>query len=209
MVRFVFTLQLDLEVLTGAAICEQATLPMENLLTSEEAVIAAAASEAVALARAAAKSAKDAAMINSHKNSTKIDVKPTALTYEAVDSLSERPELTQLSVAGVSQISQSEGRSEVEEPTVEELQILQEELAKSIAVRSSRQPERKARRARAAEKASATVVSVKSGSMSKKKRASQEIDHSDPLRYLRQTTSSSKLLTATEEQELSEGIQVL
>ncbi|WOG95652.1 hypothetical protein DCAR_0414978 [Daucus carota subsp. sativus] len=187
----------------------EATLPMENLLTSEEAVIAAAASEAVALARAAAKSAKDAAMINSHKNSTKIDVKPTALTYEAVDSLSERPELTQLGVAGVSQISQSEGRSDVEEPTVEELQILQEELGKSIAVRSSRQPERKARRARAAEKASATVVSVKSGSMSKKKRASQEIDHSDPLRYLRQTTSSSKLLTATEEQELSEGIQAL
>ncbi|XP_074350897.1 RNA polymerase sigma factor sigB-like [Apium graveolens] len=193
----------------------EATLPMENLLTSEEAVIAAAASEAIALARAAAKSAKDAAMMISNKNSTKSDIKPTALTYEAEDSLSERTQLTQqretvqMGVLGGSQVDQSEWRSDVDEPTVEELQLLQEELSKSIAVRSCRQPERKARRARAAEKASATVVSVKSGSTSKKKRGSQEIDHSDPLRYLRQTTSSSRLLTAAEEQELSEGIQVL
>lgn len=187
---------------------------MENLLTSEEAVIAAAASEAVALARAAAKSAKDAAMMVSHKNLTQSNIKPTVLTYEAENSLSKRPQPTQLREtvqvgAGLSQIAQFGNESDVEEPTAEELQLLQEELSKSIAVRSSRQPERKARRARAAEKASATVVSVKSGSTSKKKRGSQEIDHSDPLRYLRQTTSSSRLLTANEEQELSEGIQVL
>lgn len=95
------------------------------------------------------------------------------------------------------------------EPTNEELQILQEQLSKGIAVRSKRQIERKARRDRAAEKAAANVVSVKSGSNSRKKRASvQDVDHSDPLRYLRSTTSTSRLLTATEEIELSEGIQV-
>lgn len=95
------------------------------------------------------------------------------------------------------------------EPTHEELELLQSQLSNGIAVRSRRQTERKARRTRAAEKAAATVVSVKSGSTVRKKRASlQDIDHSDPLRYLRATTSTSRLLTATEEIELSEGIQV-
>lgn len=95
------------------------------------------------------------------------------------------------------------------EPTHEELELLQAQLSNGIPVRSWRQTERKARRTRAAEKAAATVVSVKSGSTIRKKRASlQDVDHSDPLRYLRATTSTSRLLTATEEIELSEGIQV-
>lgn len=95
------------------------------------------------------------------------------------------------------------------EPTHEELELLQLQLSNGIAVKSRRQTERKARRTRAAEKAAATVVSVKSGSTVRKKRASlQDVDHSDPLRYLRVTTSTSRLLTATEEIELSEGIQV-
>ena len=70
------------------------------------------------------------------------------------------------------------------------------------------QPQWKARRARAAKKNSATVVSVKSGSSSQKRQGLQEIDHSDPLRYLGQKITSSILLTATAEQELSKGIQV-
>lgn len=93
------------------------------------------------------------------------------------------------------------------EPSHEELQLLQAELS-GIAVRSKRQTERKARRIRAAEKAATTVVSMKSGSTIKKKRSSVQDDRSDPLRYLRGTTSTSRLLTATEEIELSEGIQV-
>ena len=99
-----------------------------------------------------------------------------------------------------------------EKQDVEPLEEEEEELvAVSSAVRSTRQTERKARRAKGLEKtASGMQSSVKTGSSSRKKRvASQEIDHNDPLRYLRMTTSSSKLLTAREETELSEGIQVL
>ncbi|KAK6918275.1 RNA polymerase sigma-70 region 2 [Dillenia turbinata] len=96
------------------------------------------------------------------------------------------------------------------EPIHDELQQLQEELSKSVAVRSNHQAERKARRARAAEKASTSVVYVKSGSTRRRKRtSSQEVDYSDPLRYLRGTTGSSRLLTASEELELSAGIQDL
>ncbi|MCE5167206.1 hypothetical protein HAX54_042447, partial [Datura stramonium] len=94
------------------------------------------------------------------------------------------------------------------EPTHEELELLQTQLLDGIAVRSKRQNERKARRARAAERAAANVVSVKSGSTGRKRRASvQDVDYSDPLRYLRGTTSTSRLLTASEEHKLSEGIQ--
>ncbi|XVF06743.1 hypothetical protein REPUB_Repub06bG0076700 [Reevesia pubescens] len=96
------------------------------------------------------------------------------------------------------------------ELTNEDLELLEEQLSRSIAVRSKRQPERKARRTRAAEKAAANVVSVKSGSTNKKRRgALQDVDYSDPLRYLRGATSTSRLLTANEELELSEGIQDL
>lgn len=153
----------------------EATLPTETLLTSEEAVIAAAAAEAVTLARTAAKVAKDAAMMFSHHNSTKSDIKSTVLPSEADNSLFERPHLAQLretEQAGIVrelESAESEIESDSEEPTPEELELLQAEASKSIAVRSSRQPERKARRARAAERTSASVVSVKSGSTSKKK----------------------------------------
>ncbi|CAA3010123.1 RNA polymerase sigma factor sigB [Olea europaea subsp. europaea] len=95
------------------------------------------------------------------------------------------------------------------EPSHEELELLKAQLSRSIAVRSKRQIERKARRTRAAQKAAANVVCVKSGSTSRKKGVLQDIDYSDPLRYLRGTTSSSKLLTAAEEQKLSVGIQDL
>ncbi|KAK3007480.1 hypothetical protein RJ639_013579 [Escallonia herrerae] len=204
-----------------------ATLPTETLLTSEDAVIAAAAAEAVALAKAAVRFAKDAAMIVSHPKSSKPDGEPALILSEADNSLLQRAHLAQLTETGrVGVLGGSEAaaagleenhlllypleESDHVEPTQEELEVLHAELSKNIAVRSRRQTERKARRAKAAEKAAASVVSVKSGSMSRKKRASiQDIDYSDPLRYLRGTTSTSRLLTATEEQELSEGIQVL
>lgn len=149
-----------------------------------------------------------------HKNLETTYIEPIDITYESDSSLTERPQLAQLRqtvevlVVGESEVAQLEGGSDVEELTAGEADLLQAELLRSIAVRSKRQPQRKSRQARAAKKTSATVVSVNSGSTSPTKCGLQETDHSDPLRYLRQTSSSSKLLTATEEQELSEGIQV-
>lgn len=106
-------------------------------------------------------------------------------------------------------INNNEEESDDVEPTNEELESLEEQLFGNIAVRSKRQTERKARRARAAERASTNILSFKSSSSSRKKRtATQEVDYTDPLRYLRATTSISKLLSPTEELELSEGIQV-
>ncbi|KAF7850286.1 hypothetical protein BT93_L5659 [Corymbia citriodora subsp. variegata] len=199
------------------------TLATETLLTSDEAVIAAAAAEAVTLAKAALKSAKHAALMIRNESSSNIDSK-LELSSRTSTSLSKHAELLEVEHSNVlTELMEPEGglreenvmqysmdKSEDLEPTHEELQLLQEQLFESIAVRSQRQTERKERRVRAAEKAAANVVSVKSGSLSKKKRASlQDVDYSDPLRYLRGTTSGSKLLTATEETELSEGIQDL
>jgi phosphate starvation-inducible protein PhoH len=94
-------------------------------------------------------------------------------------------------------------------PTHEELALLEKQLSESIVVRSKRQTQRKAKRARAAEKAAANFVFMKSGSACKKKRVPvQEVDQSDPLRFFRGASTSSRLLSATEEVELSEGIQV-
>ncbi|GMN48616.1 hypothetical protein TIFTF001_017784 [Ficus carica] len=192
----------------------EAALATETLLTSEEAVIAAAAAEAVTLAKAAVKVAKDAALL------VRLSIRAESsslVPFEARNTKTVQA-ATRLGDSLRAEIALLEGHPPKEtakesddvEPTNEELQILQEQLSKGIAVRSKRQIERKAIRDRAAEKAAANVVSVKSGSNSRKKRASvQDVDHSDPLRYLRSTTSTSRLLTATEEIELSEGIQDL
>ncbi|KAM6543762.1 hypothetical protein CsatB_008209 [Cannabis sativa] len=196
----------------------QATLATETLLTSEEAVIAAAAAEAVTLAKAAVRVAKDAALLvktsEKQQSTSVVTLEASYSDFKGVHNM----KTTQAAVLGDSvgseialmQDQPLKCESDFEGPTCEELQALQEQLSSSTAVRSNRQTERKARRDRAAEKAAANVVSVKSGSNSRKKRSSvQDVDHSDPLRYLRSTTSSSRLLTGTEEIELSEGIQVL
>lgn len=201
-----------------------ATLATENLITSEEAVIAAAASEALALAKAAVKVAKDAAMMVSCKNYTESNGSNAGNSPLVDNSVSERSQIAHFSgraglrdskiseIAIGKNLSASYLLTETEDvgPSAEELEFLEAELSSSIAVRSNRQTERKARRSRAAEKAAASIVSVKSGSTSRKKRASvQDVDYSDPLRYLRGTTNTSRLLTASEEQVLSEGIQDL
>lgn len=201
-----------------------ATFTTENLITSEEAVIAAAAAEAVALAKAAVQVAKDAAVMVSHDNFTKSDTKEmdvpsdaNTLMFETTQSyqLAERISVIRESKAdefGLSEDHSSEYafmEAHNIEPTNEELELLQEQISANITVKSRRQKERKAKRARATERVAANVVSVKSGSSGKKKRSSmQDVDYADPLRYLRGTTSSSRLLTANEEQVLSEGIQV-
>lgn len=202
----------------------EATLARETLLTSEEAVIAAAAAEAVALAKAAVKVAKEAAQLVGKNNSTKSETKPASFLSGDDTSQFRRIQFTETERIGIlgdsveaetgmvddNSLQDVTEDSDDLEPTHEELELLEAEFSKSIVVRSNRQVERKARRARAAEKASAGVVSVRSGPTSRRKRVSlQEVDYSDPLRYLRGTTSTSRLLTATEELELSEGIQDL
>ncbi|KAM5550562.1 RNA polymerase sigma factor sigB [Rosa sericea] len=200
-----------------------AALATETLLTSEEAVIAAAAAEAVTLAKAALKVAKDVALLVSNNHYTKAEsLSPVSRGTNAFHiNWAQHLETEQTLRIGDSMASETAlmedhfiqiaiKESEDVEPANEEFELLQEQLSNGIAARSRRQTERKGRRARAAEKAAASVVSVKSGSTSRKKRASlQDIDHSDPLRYLRTTTHTSRLLTATEEIELSEGIQEL
>lgn len=202
----------------------RSNLATETLITSDEAVIAAAAAEAVALARAAVKFAKEAATLVKSSPSAETESK-LATPQSTADTLSSRlPQFTETEracILGDSVTAETGQREEYSmqypvkesddlEPTHEELALLQKQLSDGITVRSWRQAERKARRARAAEKSAATVMPVKSGSTSKKKRASlQEVDYSDPLRYLRGTTSTSRLLTANEELELSEGIQDL
>ncbi|KAJ4915095.1 RNA polymerase sigma factor sigB [Raphanus sativus] len=198
-------------------------LASETLLTSDEAVVAAAAAEALALARAALKVAKDATLFKNTHNS-KLSVSSTPDKRSKWDQFTEKERagiLGHLPVSDTGVVSdrvtapkcnkESSDDLTPEKQEAEPLEEVEEELLSvSSAVRSTRQTERKARRVKGLEKTASGMQSVKTGSSSRKKRvASQEIDHNDPLRYLRMTTSSSKLLTAREEQQLSEGIQDL
>ncbi|KAF5196332.1 Rna polymerase sigma factor sigb [Thalictrum thalictroides] len=202
----------------------ESTLSTEIIPCGEEALIAAAAAEAVALAKAAAKVAKDAALMFNEASSYSDNKVPDTSSENDFNKMNKFmfTEKEKVSMLGLDSLS-VEDRQEQEkstqfpsddfdnlDPTDDELKLLQLQLSKSIAVRSGRQTERKIRRAKAAGKAAAGVVSVTSGSSVRKKRAAvQEVDYSDPLRYLRSTTSTSRLLTATEELDLSEGIQDL
>ncbi|CAH8357831.1 unnamed protein product [Eruca vesicaria subsp. sativa] len=198
-------------------------LEAETLLTSDEAEVAAAAAEAVALARAAVKVAKDATLFKNSHNA-KPFVSSTGEKRSKWDQFTEKERagiMGHLAVSDTGVVSDRitkpaapECNKELSDDLESEKQEVQpleeEELSVSSAVRSTRQTERKARRAKGLEKTASCMQSVKTSSSSKKKRVpSQEIDHNDPLRYLRMTTSSSKLLTAREETELSEGIQDL
>ncbi|OIV97532.1 hypothetical protein TanjilG_12289 [Lupinus angustifolius] len=196
------------------------TLSTESLLTSEENVIAAAASEAVALAKAALKVAKVAALLVKNKSPPEAAYTPSndssksdnLLLLKWVQHLEAQEDGVVSAGAEIMEHVYNDIKEESDdaEPTYEELERLHQQLSDSIAVRSTRQTERKAKRVRAAEKSATPMVSFKSGSTSRKKRVpTQEVDYSDPLRYLRATTSTSRLLTPSEEIELSEGIQDL
>ncbi|XP_004500709.1 RNA polymerase sigma factor sigB [Cicer arietinum] len=201
----------------------KATSSAESLLTNEEAVIAAAASEALTLAKAAAKVAKDAALLVKKKPLQEAGFKsqlpstPDNFLLKWVQHME-----AQEAVAGGGSVSNgaeiledvdiSPNQEELdeEEPTCEELENSEEQLSDSIDARSGRQTERKARRVRASGKAATNIVSFKSGSTSRKRRVrTQEVDYSDPLRYLRTTTRTTRLLTPAEEIKYSEGIQDL
>ncbi|RZR97064.1 hypothetical protein BHM03_00026188 [Ensete ventricosum] len=185
----------------------EATWASEALLTNEEAVIAAAAAEAVALARAALELAKDTAQMIRKSPSAEVEnvnlseTEWTGMTYHSVATeTTHLEENVSLDESVCKDISSS---------TYNENEVEEMEYCENVAVRSGRQTERRARRARAAEKAAAGVLTLKSGSSGKKKCSTlQEIDYSDPLHYLRGMTSTSRLLTAAEEVELSEAIQV-
>nr|XP_029116552.1 RNA polymerase sigma factor sigB isoform X2 [Elaeis guineensis] len=187
----------------------EATLATEALLTGEEAIIAAAAAEAVALARTAVEAAKDAALTIANDPSVKLE-KSLDFSSEADILQLERSTATDTKPHEEHLAKDPSQDVDISNLIHNELEPQKMHYSGSIAVRSGRQTERIARRARAAERAASSVIPVKSGSSSKKKRSAfQEIDYSDPLRYLRGTTSTSKLLTAAEELELSEGIQDL
>ncbi|XP_038992626.1 RNA polymerase sigma factor sigB-like isoform X2 [Hibiscus syriacus] len=198
--------------------CFGTTLGTKNLLTSDEAVIAAAATEAVALARAAVKVSKDVALMFKNYGSSKTEIKSvtdTSISKWAPFTEAKRSRIIGDGLKDVRKLEEdhSERNSTKEsdelEPTNEELELLEEQLSRNVAVRSKRQPERKARRTRAAEKAAANVASVKSSSTNKKGHGALRDVSSDPLRNLRRTNGTSRLLTANEELELSEGIQDL
>ncbi|PKU71214.1 RNA polymerase sigma factor sigB [Dendrobium catenatum] len=193
------------------------TLPKEAFLTSDEAVIAAAAAEAVAIAKAAVEVAKEAAQLLESDLCLKLD--------KSNDSASgdEKFRYEVIKLSDIEQTRHNHSATTVTEPleghitknlsqdtSISDFMRNELDLMQNIAVRSKRQVERRARRARLTETAIAPFASVKSGSSGKKKRAAlQEVDYSDPLHYLRNTTSSAKLLTSAEEQEFSEGIQDL
>lgn len=197
----------------------EAAISKEFLLMDDEAVIAAASAEAITLARAAVEVAKDAVQMAATNSSVKSDKSEYFLSE--VDILQiERVRLSRTVLVGSvdysstikpveDNISQKNSTNkEIPSSTQNELQEIHQ--LKKDTVRSGRQKVRRARRAKLAEKTAVTVASVKNGSSGRKKRVVlQDIDYSDPLRYLRGTTSTSRLLTASEELELSEGIQDL
>uniref|UniRef100_A0A7N0U656 RNA polymerase sigma factor n=1 Tax=Kalanchoe fedtschenkoi TaxID=63787 RepID=A0A7N0U656_KALFE len=197
-----------------------ATLASEASLTSEEAVGAAAAAEAIALAKAAAKVARAAALMAGKYHF----VKPETPSDSEIIQLkraqlieTERVSSLQGSMPAEAGMEANHFTSHIleeayeREPTLEEIKHLQDEFSRSVAVRSDRRTRKKNRKTKVADKVHASGgVSIKSGSASRKKRgAVPEVVSSDPLRYLRGTTGTSKLLTAKEEMELSAGIQEL
>nr|AKC88676.1 sigma factor [Pelargonium transvaalense] len=196
----------------------EAALAREALLRSDQAVVTAAA-EAVALAKAAVKITKDAkALMLTNYQDGNIESRPIILS-RVNDTRSSwvQPTETEVSEVGVSSGSDIGAMEDcsVQYPTKEpsyldeELKFFPKQLSSTVAVRSTRQRERKARRAKAAEKASSSVVAVKPVSTSSKKRvSSKDVKCNDPLRRVRGITSS-KLLTADEERKLSEGVQDL
>ncbi|KAK8952303.1 RNA polymerase sigma factor sigB [Platanthera zijinensis] len=192
------------------------TFPREKFLTSDEAVIAAAAAEAIALAKAAVEVAKEAAKLLE----TDPCLKSNSIDYSSCDEKFRAEVLrptemdhTGLNCSSTTEIESLEGlitENQSQETSISGLIRNELDFKQKSAVRSKRQVEKRSRKGRAAEKDTPPIASMKLGSSGKKKRpSSHEIDFSDPLHYLRGTTSTSKLLTASEEQELSEGIQDL
>nr|AKC88669.1 sigma factor [Pelargonium exstipulatum] len=182
----------------------EATLAREKLVTSDEAVIVAAAAEAVSFAKAAVKVAGDAKAMMINEFQQCIETEETSDLGVFVGAQSQMGEMEECS------LQYPTNESSCLEPTNEELKFL-EQLSSAAAVRSNRQSERKAKRARAAEKA-ATLASVKANHTRRRKNkraTSYKINPNDPLGHLRAAVNGTRLLTRDEERILSEGIQDL
>ncbi|XP_078149372.1 RNApolymerase sigma subunit 2 [Carex rostrata] len=169
------------------------TLANETLLTGEEAVITAAAAEAVALARAALEAAKEAVQLS---EITDFSIKPAPQT---------------LALESVLPLTEKSFQNPFDESTVqieEKLTSLDDNV--EVTVRSIRQDERRARRQRAAEKMTGTVIPVGSGARKKKsKRSGVKGSKDDPLKLYKRIAGAYKPLTMAEEKLLSEGVQDL
>ncbi|XP_066337033.1 RNA polymerase sigma factor sigB-like [Miscanthus floridulus] len=185
----------------------EATLASEALL-NEEAVVEAAAAEAVALARAAAEAAQEVVQMvqkNNHQpiirqkkgvdNYLANEILRTEMQSSSPDMYANNPLMEDLESYGIM-------------ASEDELDAYAQ-YTENIAVKSARQSERRARRTRAAIKASTTLrASQKAASSSKKKRSKGSSSSMNPLGSLWKMTGR-RLLTAKEEVEFSEGIQDL
>lgn len=186
----------------------------EAALASEEAVIAAAAGEAIALAKAAVKFAKAAAQLLQSSHSLTFD-KPNEhssgddiLRSEFVQQFEFEKIDRSIRTAETIRQEGSFTQNQSEQTLISNVDVGELDVQEKVTVRSTR-TERRVRRGKMEEKDAAGVVSAKLGLNGKKKRAGfHEVDYSDPLRYFRGMTSTAKLLTASEEQQLSKGIQV-
>uniref|UniRef100_A0A0D9XRT6 RNA polymerase sigma factor n=1 Tax=Leersia perrieri TaxID=77586 RepID=A0A0D9XRT6_9ORYZ len=185
----------------------QSALASEAFL-NEEAVVTAAAAEAIALARAAAEAAQEVVlMVQNNKKEPNTRPKKAVVNYLANEILRTEMKPNNLDKYGDSTLSEnmdSYGILSDEAEVDDDAQDIP-----SIAVKSARQTERRARRTRAAIKA-ATIVhnSQKPPSSSKKKRSKGASSSTNPLGSLWKMTGR-RLLTAKEEVEFSEGIQDL
>ncbi|KAM0833104.1 hypothetical protein ACQ4PT_064473 [Festuca glaucescens] len=177
-------------------------------LLNEEAVVTAAAAEAVALARAAAEAAQEVIhMVQKNSFPSMFRQKREVENYLAKEILRIETLSSSLNEYGDGFLLKDlepygiiSDEAELDDDT-EDIQ--------SIAVKSARQSERRARRTRAAIKAGATVrSSQKLATSSKKKRSKGPSTSMNPLGSLWKMTGR-KLLTAKEEVELSNGIQDL
>ncbi|KAG8089779.1 hypothetical protein GUJ93_ZPchr0011g28253 [Zizania palustris] len=176
---------------------------------NEEAVVTAAAAEAVALARAAAEAAHEVVcMVQNNNNEPIARPKKPVINYLA-------KEVIRMEVEPNSLYKYSDGGIWLED--IDSSGILSDETElendtqdiHSIAVKSARQTERRARRTRAAIKAANVVCTAqKLATSSKKKRSKGSSSSTNPLGSLWKMTGR-RLLTANEEVEFSKGIQDL
>lgn len=213
----------------------EVTMATETLLQSEMAGIEAAAAEAVALAKAAVKAARDVVALSEGQTLSESDYLkdfPSEADLLRIERarLTEMERLEAMNFSNRVQLFETHSEKECDSQSSSsssstlalgrEGNISQQNVANSsvsplqktynITARSSRQTERRARRARASEKAASVASTILPARSARKgKKAVVSNGHiSDSIRLLRDW-GSSKLLTASEEVELSRGIQDL
>lgn len=177
-------------------------------LLNEEAVIATAAAEAVALARAAAEAAQEVVRMVQKSNNKQplVRQKKAVDNYLANEILRTEMESTTLNEYANDALLEDMQVYGIIRDEGENDDIAQ--YTDNIAVKSARQSERRARRTRATVKAATSGrASQKTMTSSKKKRSKGSSCSMNPLGSLWKMTGR-RLLTAKEEVEFSNGIQV-